>query len=685
MDKFLGKRLDGRYEIRELIGVGGMADVYKAYDKIEDKMVALKILKEEFLNNDEFLRRFRNESKAIAVLSHPNIVKVFDVNFGNNIQYIVMEYIDGITLKDYIQQQKILRWKETVHFTVQILRALQHAHDKGIVHRDVKPQNIMLLQDGTIKVMDFGIARFARDERKSTTNKAIGSVHYISPEQAKGEMSDEKSDIYSLGVMMFEMLTGKLPFDGKTPESIAVMQMEAMPKKPRQINETIPEGLEEIIIRSMQKDPAMRYQTAAEMLRDIDEFKKNPSIVFEYKYFSDEGSTKYFNTVGGSKLEDIDDAGDEEEIPQKSKTIPVLAGIASAFVVVTAVIVFVLFNLGSHTNEIVMPNFVGLNYEEVKNDPQYSKLKINPETTQNNDQYPAGTIFEQDIREGRRVKEGTIVNVKVSKGKKQVEVPDVYNKSSSEAEDILKEKGFTYKPVPMRDPYIANDYVIKTDPPRKETADEGSEIIVYISSGKTVNMVTVPNVLGKMSSEAKAEIESKGLVCKIKSVESTQPEGKVLSQSPGVKNVAEGSTVTINVSTGTAPSKTLSFTVALPSGISGNYDFAVYLDGAQKSKKTLNVAGVSKFEFSLTEKRSGREVAVMVAPKGSSDYKLFAKYNVDFIAGAGNTQPTVKDDDVFFSFPSSSTPSSSSKPASSSSSQPNSSSSSSDDDEVIWP
>ena len=223
MDKFVGKRLDGRYEIREIIGVGGMAVVYKAYDCIEDRIVAVKILKEEFISNEEFITRFKNESKAIAVLNHPNIVKVYDVSFGDLIQYIVMEYVDGITLKQYIEKQKSLRWKDAVYLTIQVLRALQHAHDKGIVHRDVKPQNIMLLADGTIKVTDFGIARFARSEHKTMTDKAIGSVHYISPEQARGDATDEKADIYSVGVMLYEMLTGRLPFEADSAVSVAIM------------------------------------------------------------------------------------------------------------------------------------------------------------------------------------------------------------------------------------------------------------------------------------------------------------------------------------------------------------------------------------------------------------------------------------------------------------------------------
>lgn len=233
MDNYVGKRLDGRYELQEVIGVGGMAVVYKAYDNIDDRTVAVKILKDEFLASEEFRRRFKNESKAIAVLSHPNIVKVYDVSYGDKLQYIVMEYVEGITLKEYIEQQGVISWKETVHFTTQILRALQHAHDKGIVHRDIKPQNIMLLENGTIKVTDFGIARFSRSETRTMTDTAIGSVHYISPEQARGDITDDKSDIYSVGVVMYEMLTGQLPFQSDNSVSVAIMQLQTDPRRIR--------------------------------------------------------------------------------------------------------------------------------------------------------------------------------------------------------------------------------------------------------------------------------------------------------------------------------------------------------------------------------------------------------------------------------------------------------------------
>lgn len=242
MDKNIGKKLDGRYEITELIGVGGMAEVYKGIDVIDNKTVAIKILKKEYAENEEFLRRFRNESKAVAVLSHPNIVKIYDMGFSEKIQYIVMEYIDGITLKEYIEEEHVLTWKDTVHFVIQILRALQHAHDKGIVHRDIKPQNVMMFTDGTIKVMDFGIAKFAREEGKTATDQAIGSVHYISPEQASGNVTDARSDIYSVGAMMYEMLTGRKAFDSDNPVAIAVMHMHDIPERPRAINPDIPDG-----------------------------------------------------------------------------------------------------------------------------------------------------------------------------------------------------------------------------------------------------------------------------------------------------------------------------------------------------------------------------------------------------------------------------------------------------------
>ena len=350
MDKYIGKRLEGRYEIRELIGVGGMANVYKAFDIKEERVVAIKILRDEYMDNEEFLRRFRNESRAISLLSHPNIVKVYDVSFTDRLQSIVMEYIDGITLKEYIEQEGVLRWKEAVHFTVQVLKGLQHAHDRGIVHRDIKPQNIMLLSDGTIKLTDFGIARFSRSSTKTITDKAIGSVHYISPEQASGADTDARTDIYSTGVLLFEMLTGKLPFEADSPVSVAIKQIQSQPTMPTSINPTIPKGLEEIVMKAMQKDATKRYQSAAEMLHDIDAFKHDPSIVFEYRYLDAEPVEKHIQQeIKKQEVQEEDmkrkrNHQKEEEYEKKPlPVVPVLAGIAFAFLLVSAIFIVMLF------------------------------------------------------------------------------------------------------------------------------------------------------------------------------------------------------------------------------------------------------------------------------------------------------------------------------------------------------
>ena len=302
LDKYIGKRLDKRYEIKELIGVGGMAVVYSAFDILEERTVAVKILKDEFLENKDFIRRFKNESKTIAMLSHPNIVKIFDVSLGDKIQYIVMEYVDGITLKDFIEKQRKVKWKDAIFFIGQILSALSHAHSRGIIHRDIKPQNIMLLRDGTIKVTDFGIAKFLSYETRTLTDKTIGSVHYISPEQARGDMTDERTDIYSIGVLLYEMLTGTLPFKSDNAVSVAIMQLQSKPRPLREINSDIPEGLEQITLKAMQKDSEYRFKTANDMLGALNEFKKNPSMKFEYRYFGVSNEpTRYLKVVDSIK------------------------------------------------------------------------------------------------------------------------------------------------------------------------------------------------------------------------------------------------------------------------------------------------------------------------------------------------------------------------------------------------
>ena len=293
MDKYIGKRLDARYEVHELIGVGGMALVYKAYDVIESKVVSIKILKDEYFGNKEFMRRFKNESKAVSVLSHPNIVKVWNVSFGTNFQYIVMEYISGITLKEYMINNRKISWQNALKIIKQILSALSHAHSMGVVHRDIKPQNIMISDDGSIKVMDFGIARFFKNKTQTMTDRTIGSVHYISPEQAKGLPSNARSDIYSVGVILYEMLTGHLPFEADNAVSVAIMQMQVNPKPLRMIDPSIPSALEEITLKSMQKEEENRYSSAEDMLKDIFVFEENNDMKFGYQTcFIDDNPTR---------------------------------------------------------------------------------------------------------------------------------------------------------------------------------------------------------------------------------------------------------------------------------------------------------------------------------------------------------------------------------------------------------
>ena len=331
------------------------------------------------------------------MLSHPNIVKVYDVSYGDKLQYIVMEYVEGITLKEYIEQQGVISWKETVHFTTQILRALQHAHDKGIVHRDIKPQNIMLLENGTIKVTDFGIARFSRSETRTMTDTAIGSVHYISPEQARGDITDDKSDIYSVGVVMYEMLTGQLPFQSDNSVSVAIMQLQTDPVKPREINSSIPEGLEQITMRAMQKNPKDRYQSAAEMILDLEEFKRNPSIKFDYSYFVDNEPTKFVDKTApvtvpmanssDTRVMDNPQPAPEEtnKTTEKNKMIPILSGIVIGFVAVLAIVLICLYSFTDVFNrKLTVPKLINKNYaEEILGNDDYKNFVIKVNEVQN--------------------------------------------------------------------------------------------------------------------------------------------------------------------------------------------------------------------------------------------------------------------------------------------------------------
>lgn len=608
MDKYIGKRLDGRYEIHELLGVGGMAYVYKAYDNIEKRWVAIKILKEELAGNSDFLRRFRNESKAIAVLSHPNIVKVYDVSFGDRIQYIVMEYIDGITLKQYIEQQGEIKWREALYFTVQILRALQHAHEKGIIHRDIKPQNIMLLEDGTIKVTDFGIARFSQAETQTMTDKAIGSVHYIAPEQARGGYINDKADIYSVGVMLYEMLTGQLPFVADNAVSVAIMQMQAEPTPPSRINPSIPKGLEEITMHAMEKNPAQRFPSAADMLEDVERFRRNPEIVFHYgeqvdRAYAGTSADIYGNVQQNASPQKYNDNYEYEEEYVRSKNgaraSNIIKGIVAAVIVVALVVGGIfgwryLQNLTTSTNktsdEIVLPNFVGKIYaSDIESNSEYADLTF--EITYGNvPSKQPGEVLRQTPAAGMTVKKGKTVSLTVNGEAEQVVVEDVKGYKQQDAYDALKALNLSPKIQAVADDDTAVGYVVKTDPAAGSTVSTGTTVTIYVSSGPSKESAVIPNIVGYQYSAAKEELEAAGFVVTAEyDDESDKDENTVLSVSPNEGEKAKkGSVVTVTVSSGKGAQKDVYYDIPLPGGVSDDLTMKIYVDGTLIETRTVN-------------------------------------------------------------------------------------------------
>lgn len=552
-DKYIGKILDDRYEIIELIGSGGMANVYKALCHRLNRYDAVKIMRDETAANTELRRRFRAESQAVAMLSHPNIVSVYDVSHSDDVEYIVMELIDGITLKQYLQKKSVLDPAEVLDFTIQTAKALEHAHSKGIIHRDIKPQNIMLLKDGMIKVADFGIASLENTVEENN-GETVGSVHYIAPEQARGEAPDARSDIYSLGIVMYEMLTGRLPYVGNSDVEVAVKHMNTDPVTPRDIVPSIPEELERICLKAMNSNIDERYQTASEMLADLEQYKAQ--------------------SLAAHVLEDSEAVLiDSEEPPRRraqrsrrSKKIALSSGILAVLLFVIIGFVFLngyfLKDLFSDPVKVKVDNFVGRYYEDVINDKDYKKIYDFKVTFKVDLEHEYGIILSQDPESGRSktvsdkgskiVVELVCAAETVDDQKRLLKVPDIVNHEREEAISMVQDAGFTYSLEQAPSDSITKGYVISTDPVDGAAADEGSEIKIIISTGPETVMTKVPQLKGLSKDAAIAKIESSNLsIGSISTAESDLDAGTVIYQNIAAgTQIEEHTKISITVSSG---------------------------------------------------------------------------------------------------------------------------------------
>lgn len=528
MDTNINKILDNRYEIIELIGQGGMATVYKALDRKLGRMVAVKILKPEMREDSDYRRRFHAESEAVARLSHPNIINVFDVSARDDTDYFVMELIDGITLKQYMTQRVRLSPKEVIHFTVQILKGLEHAHAKNIVHRDVKPQNVMILRDGTVKVADFGIARMTESERATLTKDALGSVHYISPEQVRGAETDGRADIYAVGVMMYEMMTGVLPYQGESALAVAMKHVNSTPLPPRYQNTDIPPALEQITLKAMAADLSKRYKSAGEMIDDLERFRRAPAgfVMVNPPEIVPPGDTVRFAppreaeqiaapVITGAIEDRPAKTEQKQEKKRRFNLMPILAALL-VLMLLSAVIAALWITIlapEASAGDVVVPKLVGRLYSDVLLDPDI-RLDIVAAAEKYSSEYAAGYIIAQKVPQGKKVKEGGVVEVTISKGVHYEAMPNYRFSPVREAETGLKalmENDIVIKYQYEPSDTVDKDCVIRTDPIAGVTIAAGDTVIFYISSGEEVEYAIVPNLFNMTEAQARQTLNSVGL------------------------------------------------------------------------------------------------------------------------------------------------------------------------------
>ena len=552
-DNNIGRLLDGRYEILEVLGTGGMAVVYKAKCHRLNRLVAIKILKNEFSQDEEFRRRFYGESQAVAMLSHPNIVSIYDVSSSKAAEYIVMELIDGITLKQYMEKKGVLNWKETLHFATQIAKALEHAHAKGIVHRDIKPHNVMVLKSGAIKVMDFGIAQ-TMTSGNTKTKEALGSVHYISPEQAKGGRVDNRSDIYSLGVVMYEMVAGRVPYDGDSPVNIALQHLGGKAELPTAFNPNIPKGLEQIIMKAMSLMARDRYTTATAMLYDMDEFRKNPEKLFVLPPLSEdgtfvmppvapadrtkgtEGDTMPLPKISTPRSRPVPvPEPEEEEVEEERPSRVVTVAIISCVVVgLVALIVFVILlaqsEIFTKPQKVEIPALVGEYYATL---PEYEGLEIVRQGEDYSDLYPAGHIISQYPLAGNMKDVGTTVFVKVSLGEKPPvkTMGDLAGLPEEEALRYLQDLNLSLHVITRKENSntVPAGHVISTAPAASTPLEKGQNVTITVSLGAQVVMAYLPKVVGYDVETACRVLDWNGFAnIEIVEVNSSEPAGTVL-------------------------------------------------------------------------------------------------------------------------------------------------------------
>ena len=663
-DKYIGRMLDNRYEILEVIGSGGMAVVYKARCHRLNRLVAVKILKDDNLDDEDFRRRFHAESQAVAMLSHPNIVSVYDVSTSVMADYIVMELIEGITLKQYMEKKGVLNWKETLHFAMQIAKALEHAHSKGIVHRDIKPHNVMVLKNGSVKVMDFGIARLI-SHGNTLTKEALGSVHYISPEQARGGRVDDRSDIYSLGVVMYEMMAGRPPYDGESPVAVAIQHINGGAALPSVLNPNIPGGLEQIIMKAMAHNVSDRYPSATRMLNDMDEFRKDPTILFDYTGLPLDAAMRVQKPnlvlqeptdIASRVVQERTPRSERRPTPtpearrqeahrrretqnpknpqdEKRAKITTIAIIVCSAVAVIAIGIFLAILLGggvgSKKTLVEVPKLVGETFAEL---PQYPNLDIMKKESYD-ESVPAGVVISQQPEAGREVEKGSpvVVNVSLGAAPNTVAMGNLQNQTKEGAISFLEQQKLNLNILTKEEfsEEFAEGHVIRTEPKEGVTLTQGQTVTLWISKGKKVQVGSVRNGGGGEKTNAQKVLEQQELDLKIvieEVYDMTTPAGIVMETTPGRgEKLKTGQTVTVKVSKG-IEKKTIPDLVGME---------------ADNAKGMLTALGFKEPTIKLVDSDKPKDTVVAQSLEKEKEHEITASITLE--VSNGSKAPVTKD------------------------------------------